>query len=61
VQVVADLEDGTRMLIREQRAGTDASHDAIRAGDPITIQWDTSAPVLLADPPPTRNDRGDHD
>jgi spermidine/putrescine ABC transporter ATP-binding subunit len=61
VQVVADLDGGTRMLIREQRAGTGTFHDAIRAGDPITIQWDTSAPVLLADPPPTRDDRGDHD
>ena len=25
------------------------SHDAIRPGDPITIQWDRTAPVLLAD------------
>jgi spermidine/putrescine transport system ATP-binding protein len=61
VQVVADLDGGTRMLIREQRAGTASSHDAIRPGDAITIEWDTSAPVLLADPPPNRDDRGDHD
>jgi spermidine/putrescine transport system ATP-binding protein len=61
VQVVADLEGGTRMMVREQRAGTDAFHDTIRPGDPLTIQWDTSAPVLLADPPPPNNDRGSHD
>jgi hypothetical protein len=39
------------MLIREQRAGTDDSHDAIRPGDPIVIQWDRTAPVLLAPSP----------
>jgi hypothetical protein len=37
------------MVIREQRAGGDAPHDSIRPGDPITIQWDPTAPVLLAD------------
>ena len=48
------------MLIREQRAGTDDSHDAIRPGDPITIQWDRTAPVLLADiTGPEPNHRGD--
>jgi ABC-type Fe3+/spermidine/putrescine transport system ATPase subunit len=59
VQVIAELDGGTRMLIREQRAGTDESHDAIRPGSPITIQWDQSAPVLLVDPP-AQNDRGHH-
>jgi spermidine/putrescine transport system ATP-binding protein len=48
IQVVATLEGDTRMVIREQRAGTDASHEAIRPGDPITIQWEPTAPVLLA-------------
>ena len=69
VQVVATLDGGTQMIIREQRTGADASHDAIGPGDPIRIQWDRHAPVLLAEPPgddpaedPTReNDRGDHD
>jgi ABC-type Fe3+/spermidine/putrescine transport system ATPase subunit len=51
VQVVATLRGGTQMIIREQRDGADAAHDAIRPGDPITIQWDRSAPVLLAEPP----------
>jgi spermidine/putrescine transport system ATP-binding protein len=51
VQVVATLDDGTRMVIREQRAGGDAPHDAIRPGDPITISWDSTAPVLLAEQP----------
>ncbi len=51
VQVVATLDGGTRMLVREQRAGTDDSHDAIRPGDPITIQWERTAPVLLAESP----------
>ena len=49
------------MLIREPRAGSDASHDAISAGDTITIQWDQSAPVLLVDPPADIDDRGDHE
>ncbi len=57
VQVVATLDGGTQMVIREQRAGADASHDALRPGDPITIQWDRAAPVLLAEPP--ANDRND--
>jgi spermidine/putrescine ABC transporter ATP-binding subunit len=48
VQVVAELDGGARFVIRERRAGNDDSHDAIRAGDHITIQWDSSAPVLLA-------------
>jgi spermidine/putrescine transport system ATP-binding protein len=51
VQVVAQLDGGTRMLVREQRGGTDDSHDAIRPGDPVWIQWEQSAPVLLADSP----------
>ena len=59
VQVVATLEGGTRMVIREQRSGSDASNDAIRPGDPITIQWDRNAPVLLAEVPHQPNDRGD--
>ena len=61
VQVVAELESGIRMLIREQRAGTDALHDAIRPGDPITIQWDPSAPVLLTASPAQTDDRGSHE
>jgi ABC-type Fe3+/spermidine/putrescine transport system ATPase subunit len=51
VQVVATLDGGTQMLIREQRSGSEPPHDAIRPGDSITIQWDRTAPVLLADPP----------
>jgi spermidine/putrescine ABC transporter ATP-binding subunit len=58
VQVVATLDGGTRMLVREQRVGTDESHDAIRPGDPITLQWDRTAPVLLAESP-QHDDRGD--
>jgi spermidine/putrescine transport system ATP-binding protein len=63
VQVVATLDGGTQVVIREQRAGADAPHDAIRPGDPITIQWDRTAPVLLAEAPenPPGNDRDDHD
>ncbi len=61
VQVVAELAGGTRMLVREQRAGTDASHDAIRSGDPISIRWDQSAPVLLAEPPTHTTDKGNHE
>jgi spermidine/putrescine transport system ATP-binding protein len=58
VQVVATLDGGTQMVIREQRAGGDAPHDAIRPGDPITIQWDRTAPVLLAEQP-AQNPRQD--
>ena len=61
VQVLATLEGGTPMLIREQRAGTDDSHDAIRPGDPITIQWERTAPVLLAESPDQPTHRGDHE
>jgi spermidine/putrescine ABC transporter ATP-binding subunit len=73
VQVVATLDGGTQMLIREQRAGAEAPQDALRPGDTITIQWDGTAPVLLAEAPahepandPTQepapdNDRGNHD
>jgi spermidine/putrescine ABC transporter ATP-binding subunit len=59
VQVVATLDGGTQMVVREQRAGADAPHDSVRPGDPITIQWDRTAPVLLSDPPEQDNDRGD--
>jgi spermidine/putrescine transport system ATP-binding protein len=59
VQVLVTLDGGTRMLIREQRAGTDDSHNAIRPGDPITIQWERTAPVLLAESPDQANHRGD--
>jgi spermidine/putrescine ABC transporter ATP-binding subunit len=59
VQVIATLVGGTRMLIREQRAGTDESHDLIRPGDPITVQWDRTAPVLLAESPDQPQPRGD--
>ena len=59
VQVVATLDGGTRMLVREQRAGTDESHDAIRPGDPITLQWDRTAPVLRAESPARPDHRGD--
>jgi spermidine/putrescine transport system ATP-binding protein len=59
VQVIATLDGGTRMLIREQRAGTDESHDLIRPGDPITVQWDRTAPVLLAESPDQPQHRGD--
>jgi spermidine/putrescine transport system ATP-binding protein len=48
VQVVAELDGGTTFVVRERRAGTDDSHDAIRPGDQITIQWENTAPVLLA-------------
>jgi len=69
VQVVATLDGGTRMVVREQRVGADESHDAIRPGDQITIQWDRTAPVLLAEAPAQNpmqdpmqdEDRGNHD
>jgi spermidine/putrescine transport system ATP-binding protein len=61
VQVVATLDGGTQMIIRERRAGAGAPHDTIRPGDPITIQWDRNAPVLLAEPPAHGNDKEDHD
>jgi spermidine/putrescine transport system ATP-binding protein len=73
VQVVATLDGGIQMLIREQRAGDAPPHDALRPGDSIMIQWDRTAPVLLAESPaqppkqssmqdPMQNeDRGNHD
>ena len=51
VQVVATLHGGTRWWSGSSAPAADASHDAIRPGDPITIQWDAAAPVLLADAP----------
>ena len=65
VQILATLEGGTQMIIREQRADADATHDALRPGDPITIQWDRTAPVLLAETPAhdteKDEDRGNHE
>jgi spermidine/putrescine transport system ATP-binding protein len=64
VQVVAELAGGTPFVVHEQRAGTDEAHDAIRPGDPITIQWEHTAPVLLADSPTTDdavNQGGSHE
>ena len=51
VQVVAELAGGAQFVVHAQRVGTDEAHDAIRPGDPITIQWEQTAPVLLADSP----------
>jgi spermidine/putrescine transport system ATP-binding protein len=48
VQVVAMIEGGTAMTVRQQRTGHDGSPEAIRPGDAITIRWEPSAPVLLA-------------
>jgi spermidine/putrescine transport system ATP-binding protein len=59
VQVVASLDGGTQLLVREQRIGAGDSPDEIRIGDTITIQWDPSAPVLLAESPDQANHRGD--
>jgi hypothetical protein len=65
VQVVATLDGGTQMVIREQRTDANASHDTLRPGDPITIQWDRTAPVLLAETPghdtAQDEDRGNHE
>jgi spermidine/putrescine transport system ATP-binding protein len=65
VQIVARLDGGTQMVIREQRSDANASHDALRPGDPITIQWDRTAPVLLAETPAhdtaQDEDRGNHE
>jgi spermidine/putrescine ABC transporter ATP-binding subunit len=61
IQVVAELSDGTQMIVREQRAGHDLSHEAIRPGDPITIQWEPTAPVLLAEAPDTGKDQRSDD
>jgi spermidine/putrescine transport system ATP-binding protein len=49
VQVIAVLDNESRMVVREQRAGSDAEHDLIRPGDRVTIQWERTAPVLLAE------------
>jgi spermidine/putrescine ABC transporter ATP-binding subunit len=59
VQVVATLGDGTQMVIRERRAGSGEAHEGLRPGDPITIQWDRTAPVLLAEAPAHVDERGD--
>jgi spermidine/putrescine transport system ATP-binding protein len=61
VQVVATLDSGSRMVIRERRVGAGAPHDLVRPGDPITIQWDRSAPVLLAEHPHTELTEVDHE
>jgi hypothetical protein len=65
IQVLATVEGGVPVVVRQSRTGQDGSPDAIRSGDVITISWDSTAPVLLADslsepsgaPPPDEDTR----
>jgi spermidine/putrescine transport system ATP-binding protein len=49
IQVLATVEGGLPVVVRQPRTGQDGSADLIRSGDVITISWDATAAVLLAD------------
>lgn len=47
VQVVAQLSDGKEVVARQPRASTDARLADLQAGDPVWIDWPSSAALLL--------------
>ena len=51
IQIVAELGNGTAVIVREQRASADPALDTIEPGDRIAISWDEAAPLLLGDAP----------
>ncbi|MGC4109650.1 MAG: ABC transporter ATP-binding protein [Nocardioides sp.] len=61
IQVVAALEGGITLMVRQPRSGADGSPESIQPGDSVTIAWDPSAPVLLADSVPALPDPQDPD
>jgi len=48
LQLVAELENGVEVVVREQRANTDPALDSLHPGDKIVVQWEESAPFLLS-------------
>jgi spermidine/putrescine ABC transporter ATP-binding subunit len=56
MQIVARLESGPEVVVREQRAEADPALDGVHPGDQITVGWDETALHLMnaASPPVTR-------
>jgi spermidine/putrescine transport system ATP-binding protein len=50
LQLVAKLENGVEVVLREQRVNTDPALDNLHGGDRIIVQWDETAPFLLSGP-----------
>jgi spermidine/putrescine ABC transporter ATP-binding subunit len=47
IQIVVQLENGSHVIVREQRAVADPALDTIQPGERITVSWDESAPHVL--------------
>jgi spermidine/putrescine ABC transporter ATP-binding subunit len=46
-QIVAQLLDGSNVVVREQRAVGGPALDSVHPGDSITVSWDETAPHVL--------------
>ena len=55
IQIVARLEGGPNVIVREQRAEADPALDTVHPGDGITVSWDESAPHVMSTAPPAAN------
>ncbi len=50
LQIVARLANDVEVVVREQRAEADRGLDDLHPGDRVTVQWDETAPFVLAGP-----------
>jgi spermidine/putrescine ABC transporter ATP-binding subunit len=51
IQIVARLEEGTEVVVREQRVDADPALDTVHPGDDITVGWDETAPHVMSAAP----------
>jgi ABC-type Fe3+/spermidine/putrescine transport system ATPase subunit len=52
IQIVTKLDNGSSIVVREQRASADPALDTVHPGDRIALRWDESAPLLLGEVAP---------
>ena len=50
LQIVARLANDAEVVVREQRAEADRGLDDLQPGDRVVVQWDETAPFVLAGP-----------
>ena len=57
-QLVAELDNGVEVVVREQRVNTDPALDSLHPRDRVIVQWDETAPFLLSGPSPASDGNG---
>jgi spermidine/putrescine transport system ATP-binding protein len=53
VQVVARLDNGASIVVREQRSQAQQTLDTVNPGDSVVLGWDEAAPLILGEASPT--------